>query len=94
MIDVMRSALREQCLQHRIGEDFRVEELRIAWRSVPDLPSMAAWHHRDARTGFEVLFLRRDGRRFRFDGYSTAVQEGECFRLAWLRSSPELTTRA
>ena len=44
---------------------------------------MAAWHHRDARAGFEVLFLRRDGRGFRFDGYSTAVQEGEAWGIRY-----------
>jgi uncharacterized protein len=42
---------------------------------------MAAWRHRDARAGFEVLFLRRDRSYLRLDGYSTAVQQGEAWGI-------------
>lgn len=45
---------------------------------------MAAWHHRDARVGFEVLFLRREGGRYRFDGYSTAVQGGQAWGIRYV----------
>lgn len=38
---------------------------------------MAAWRHRDARTGFEILFPRRERGRYQLDGYSAAVEEGE-----------------
>jgi hypothetical protein len=34
MIDLIRSAFREQRLQHRIGEDFRIEELLEAVEGV------------------------------------------------------------
>jgi hypothetical protein len=42
---------------------------------------MAAWRHRDARAGFEVLFLRRDRRWLLLDGYSTAVEDGEAWGI-------------
>ena len=38
---------------------------------------MAAWRHRDARIGFEVLFSRREPAGYELSGYSTAVQEGD-----------------
>ena len=41
-------------------------------RSVP----FAAWRHRDARDGFEVVFI--DGRRF--EGHSVAVEDGRAVR--------------
>jgi uncharacterized protein len=50
---------------------------------VPELPSMAAWHHRDARAGFEVLFLRRDRDCYRLDGHSTAIEEGEAWGIRY-----------
>jgi hypothetical protein len=45
-----------------------------------DLPSTAAWRHLDARTGFEVVFLNREGDGYRLEGYTTAVEEGD----AWI----------
>ena len=56
---------------------------RLAGRSEPDLPAMAAWHHRGARSGFEVVFVRRAGGRHQLDGYSTAVQEGEAWGIRY-----------
>lgn len=44
---------------------------------------MAAWRHRDARAGFEVLFVRRDGGGYRLDGYSTAVQDGDAWGIRY-----------
>jgi hypothetical protein len=38
-----------------------------------DLPPYAAWQHREARDGFEVVFVGAD----RFDGDTTAVEAGE-----------------
>ena len=38
---------------------------------------MAAWRHRDARIGVEILFLSRELAGYELSGYSTAVQEGE-----------------
>lgn len=43
-------------------------------------PAFAAWQHRDARAGFEVVFLRADGGGFRVDGATTAVEDG----AAWV----------
>jgi hypothetical protein len=43
------------------------------------LPPTAAWQHRGARTGFEVVFLHADEARLRCVGQSTAVQDG----IAW-----------
>lgn len=45
--------------------------------SVP--PAFAAWQHRDARAGFEVVFLHADGGGFRVDGATTAVEDGEAW---------------
>lgn len=44
-----------------------------------ELPRFAAWRHRDAREGFEVAFLRREGDGLRVDGQTTAVEDG----VAW-----------
>jgi uncharacterized protein len=57
--------------------------LRIACRTVPELPAMAAWRHREARVGFEVLFSRRRRGGYRLDGCSTAVQEGEAWGIRY-----------
>ena len=40
------------------------------------LPSAAAWQHRDAREGFEVVFISRSGAGHRFRGSTVAVQAG------------------
>ena len=40
-------------------------------------PAFAAWQHRDARAGFEVVFLRMDGDGYRVEGATTAVEGGE-----------------
>ena len=50
---------------------------------MPELPATAAWRHQDARTGFEVAFLRRERGGYRLDGYSTAVQEGEAWAMGY-----------
>ena len=44
-----------------------------------ELPASAAWRHRDARDGFEVVFLRREPDGYRFAGHASAVEE----RVAW-----------
>jgi uncharacterized protein len=48
-------------------------------RPFAELPASAAWRHRDARVGFEVLFASRDTDGVRLDGHSTAVEDG----VAW-----------
>jgi uncharacterized protein len=60
--------------------------------SVP--PAVAAWRHRDARDGFEVVFVHTDGDGVRADGVTTAVEDG----LAWvvrygIELRPDGTTR-
>ncbi len=47
------------------------------------LPSTAAWRHLDARVGFEVLFLRGDASGYRFEGHSTAVEDGEAWGIRY-----------
>ena len=42
-------------------------------------PAFAAWQHRDARAGFEVVFLRADGGGYRIEGATTAVEAGEAW---------------
>jgi hypothetical protein len=42
-------------------------------------PAFAAWQHRDARAGFEVVFLRMDGGGYRVEGATTAVEDGEAW---------------
>jgi uncharacterized protein len=44
------------------------------------LPPSAAWQHRDARAGFEVVFARPDGDGHRVEGATTAVEDG----AAWV----------
>jgi uncharacterized protein len=44
------------------------------------LPPSAAWRHRDARAGFEVVFAGRDGGGHRVNGVTTAVEDG----AAWV----------
>ena len=44
------------------------------------LPPSAAWQHRDARAGFEVVFARREGYGHRVEGATTAVEDG----AAWV----------
>src|SRR3954468_9633785 len=43
-------------------------------------PVSAAWHHRDARAGFEVAFVHPVGGGYRAEGTTTAVEDGE----AWI----------
>jgi hypothetical protein len=47
-------------------------------------PSFAAWRHRDARDGFEVVFLDAASDRSRFDGGTTAVEGGEAWAVQYV----------
>ncbi len=40
-------------------------------------PATAAWSHRDARSGFEVVFFQRLGTGRQIDGCTTAVEDGQ-----------------
>ena len=47
--------------------------------SFSDLPQWAAWQHRDARNGFEVVFLEPHSAGYRLEGDTAAVED----RTAW-----------
>lgn len=47
--------------------------------SLEKLPPCAAWRHRDARTGFETVFLQGDGSGHRIEGHTAAVEEGQAW---------------
>jgi uncharacterized protein len=60
-----------------------------------DLPETAAWRHLDARAGFEVLFLSSAADGHRFDGQSTAVEDGEAWGIRYtLELDTSWTTRS
>ena len=48
-----------------------------------DLPATAAWRHLDARVGFEVLFSKSEPGGYRFEGHSTAVEEGVAWSVSY-----------
>ncbi len=48
-----------------------------------DLPVSAAWRHRDAREGFEVVFLRRARDGYHVDGHSAAVEDGQAWGIRY-----------
>jgi uncharacterized protein len=48
-----------------------------------DLPATAAWRHRDARVGFEVLFLKHENDRYHLAGHATAVEDGEAWGIRY-----------
>ncbi len=56
----------------------------------PSLPTFAAWRHRDAREGFEVVFFATTAGGLRLDGHTAAVEDGEPFAV---RYSIELDER-
>jgi uncharacterized protein len=55
----------------------------ILWDVSAALPATAAWRHFDARVGFEVLFLQGDVSGYRFEGHSTAVEDGEAWGIRY-----------
>jgi hypothetical protein len=48
-----------------------------------DVPRQAAWQHRTARVGFETVFIRVVEGGHRFDGCTTAVEDGEPFAMTY-----------
>jgi hypothetical protein len=59
------------------------------------LPPYAAWRHRDARDGFEVAFLRRDGDGYAVHGTTTAVEDGAAWAVRYaIRLGPDWATRS
>jgi hypothetical protein len=43
---------------------------------VSELPAVAAWRHVEAHEGFEILFPRREGDGYVFDGHAAGIEEG------------------
>jgi uncharacterized protein len=59
------------------------------------LPPFAAWHHRAARDGFEVVFLRTDGNGYRVDGATTALEAAAAWVVNYgIELAPDWTTRS
>jgi hypothetical protein len=54
---------------------------RPVMRQSMRLPATAAWRHLDARVGFEVLFPSRETDGYRFEGHSTAVEDGKAWGI-------------
>lgn len=60
-----------------------------------DLPRFAAWQHRDARSGFEVVFLGSDGDGCQLEGDTAAVEDGEAWAVHYAISlRPDWVTRS
>jgi uncharacterized protein len=50
------------------------------------LPPAAAWRHLCAREGFEVVFFHAEPDGYRFEGHSTAVEEGQAWGIRYILS--------
>lgn len=62
---------------------------------LPPPPPVAAWRHRDARDGFEVVFLQTAGDGLRADGVTTAVEDGVAWVVRYgIDLAPDGTTRS
>jgi hypothetical protein len=60
-----------------------------------DPPRCAAWQHREARTGFEVAFLRSDAHGCRVEGDTTAIEDGEAWAVRYdITVDPDWVTRS
>jgi uncharacterized protein len=46
-------------------------------------PAFAAWQHRDARDGFEVVFLNPGADGYRLDGTTTAVEDDQAWTVQY-----------
>lgn len=63
--------------------------------SFVDPPAAAAWHHHDARDGFEVTFFRRAGRGRRVEGTVTGVEDGQAWAVSYaVELAPSWETRS
>jgi len=60
-----------------------------------ELPSTAAWRHRDARDGFEVVFLRRTESGYRLEGHTAAVEDHDAWAVRYsILLDPSSRTRS
>ena len=65
-------------------------------------PDFAAWQHREARDGFEVVFSSADGGSYGFEGTTAAVEAGDPWAVqyaitldpAWATRSAKVSARA
>jgi hypothetical protein len=46
-------------------------------------PEFAAWRHRDARDGFEVVFVLVAGGGYHLDGHTAAVEDGQAWAVRY-----------
>jgi uncharacterized protein len=66
-----------------------------------DPPIFAAWRHREARDGFEVVFLRSEPDGYRIEGSTAAVEAGDAWTVEyrivldrdWVTRSARVTSR-
>jgi uncharacterized protein len=59
------------------------------------LPVTAAWHHRDARLGFEVAYFQPARRAYHINGCTTAVEDGQTWMVSYaIRLDETWTTRS
>src|SRR3954451_2158949 len=47
------------------------------------LPTFAAWRHRDARSGFEVVFFETSSDGHQIHGHTTAVEDGNAWAVRY-----------
>ena len=70
--------------------------------SFAPVPATAAWHHRGARSGFEVVYFGVGGGGCRIEGWTTAVEEGATWVVeyaievdaAWATRSAQIRGRS
>ena len=55
----------------------------VTCMSFAPLPVTAAWHHRSARTGFEVVYFSADGDGYRIEGWTTAIEDGATWAVQY-----------
>jgi hypothetical protein len=59
------------------------------------LPVTAAWQHRDARLGFEVVYFQPAGQGYHINGCTTAVEDGQTWMVTYaIRLDETWTTRS
>jgi uncharacterized protein len=69
---------------------------------MPELPVAAACRHIDARDGFEVLFPLGEADGYRFEGHSSAVEDGQAWGIrysivldaSWVTRSARIVSRS
>jgi len=52
--------------------------------SFAPVPATAAWRHRDARSGFEVVYFGTRGDGCRIEGWTTAIEDGATWAVEYL----------